>query len=99
MNKKVGITGALDYQKLNELSKEQKDDFVKKDIERIMNNHVEAHEKDEEPHYYNKDDSYSITASYSILGKFYKDEGHLTATATYKYGTGAKIKNVECQSA
>ena len=99
MNKKVEITGALDYQKLNELSKEQKDDFVKKDIERIMNNHVEAHEKDEEPHYYNKDDSYSITADYSIVGKFYKKEGHITATATYKYGTGAKIRKVEYQSA
>jgi len=99
MDKKVKITGALDYQKLNELSKEQKDDFVKRDIERIMNNHVEAHENDEEPHYYNKDDSYSITADYSIVGKFYKNEGHLITAATYKYGTGAKIKNVEYQSA
>ena len=98
MKKEVKITGALDYQKLNELSKEQKDDFVKKDIERIMNNHVEAHEKDEEPHYYNKDDSYSITAEYTIMGQFYKNEGCVTATATYKYGTGAKIKNVEYQN-
>ena len=99
MDKKVKITGALDYQKLNELSKEQKDDFVKKDIERIMNNHVEAHEKEVEPHYYNKNDSYSITADYSIVGKSYKNEGYLTATATYKYSTGAKIKKVEYQSA
>jgi len=99
MDKKVKITGSLDYQKLNELSKEQKDDFVKKDIERIMNNHVKAHENDEEPHYYNKDDSYSITAEYTVIGKFYKNGGHLTATATYKYGTGAKIKKVEYQSA
>lgn len=95
MNKKVKITGALDYQKLNELSKEQKDEFVKKDIERIMNNHVEAHENDEEPHYYNKDDSYSITADYVLMGKFYKNEGCVTATATYKYSKGATLKNVE----
>ena len=99
MDKKVKITGALDYQKLNEMSKEQKDDFIKKDIEHIMNFRVVEHEKDEEPNYYNKDDSYSVTADYSIVGKFYKDEGHLTATATYKYGTGAKINNVEYQSA
>ena len=99
MDKKVKITGSLDYKKLNELSKEQKENFVKKDIERIMNNHVEAHEKDEEPHYYNRDDSYSITADYTIMGQFYKNEGCVTATATYKYGNGVKIKKVEYHSA
>lgn len=97
MNKKVKITGALNYQKLNELSKKQKDDFVKKDIERVMNNHVVFHENDEEQHYYNKDDSYSITADYEILRENYKKEGALIAKATYKYDIGAKIKKVEYQ--
>lgn len=95
MDKDVKIIGSLNYSKFKEIG----EDFVKKDIERIMNNHVVAHEKDKEPHYYNKDDSYSITAEYTVLGQFYKNEGCVTATATYKYGTGAKIKNVEYQSA
>lgn len=99
MDKKVKITGALDQKKLHVMSVEERNSFIKKDVERIMENHIAAHEKDEEPHYYNKDDSYSITADYTVMGQFYKNEGHLTATATYKYGTGAKIKNVECQSA
>lgn len=99
MDKKVKITGALDHKKLNGMSVEERNSFIKKDVERIMENHIAAHEKDEEPHYYNKDDSYSITAEYTVLGKFYKNEGCVIATATYKYGTGAKIKNVEYQSA
>ena len=99
MNKKVEITGALDYQKLNELSKEQKDDFLKKDIERIMNNHVDAHEKDEEPHYYNKNDSYSVKAEYDIMDSYYNSKGTIKASLSYTYDTGAKIKKVEQKSA
>ena len=99
MNKKVKITGALDQKKLNNMSVEERNSFIKKDVERIMENHIIAHENDEEQHYYNKEDLYSIKADYTIMGQFYKNEGCVTATATYKYGTGAKIKKVEYQSA
>ena len=99
MDKKVKITGALDYKKINDMSVEERNSFIKKDVEKIMENHITAHEKDEEPHYYNKNDSYIITADYVLMGEFYKKKGGLIATATYKYGTGAKIKNVEYQSA
>lgn len=99
MNKKVKVYGSLEYLILANMNEEERKEFLKKDSKRIMDNHVESHENDEEQHYYNKDDSYSITADYSIIGKFYKNDGHLVATATYKYGTGAKIKNVEYQSA
>jgi hypothetical protein len=98
MNKKVKITGALDYKKLNEMSVEERNSFIKKDVERIMANHIIAHENDEEQHYYNKDDSYSIKAEYTIMDSYYNHQGTINASLSYSYNAGAKIKKVEQNS-
>lgn len=90
MDKDVKIIGSLNYSKFKEIG----EDFVKKDIERIMNNHVVAHEKDKVPHYYNKDDSYSITADYSLRDEFCNTKGSLIVVATYKYGNGAIVRKM-----
>lgn len=99
MDKKVKITGALDYKKINDMSVEERNSFIKKDVERIMENHIIAHEKDEEPHYYNKEDWYSIKAEYTIVDSYYNHQGTINASLFYNYDSGAKIKKVECKSA
>lgn len=99
MDKKVKITGALDYKKLNDMSVEERNSFIKKDVERIMESHIIAHEKDEEPHYYNKNDSYSVKAEYDIMDSYYNSKGTIKASLSYTYDTGAKIKKVEQKSA
>ena len=98
MDKKVKITGALDYKKLNDMSVEERNSFIKKDVERIMENHIVAHEKDEEPHYYNKEDWYSIKAEYTIVDSYYNHQGTINASLSYSYNAGAKIKKVEQKS-
>lgn len=97
MNKKVKVYGSLEYLRLANMNEEERKEFLKKDSQRIMDNHVEAHEKDEEPHYYNKDDSYKITAEYDIIGKGYNVVGLLKARMEYKYGRGVSgFKNMVC---
>lgn len=99
MDKNVKIVGSLNYDKLKNLSTEERNSFIKKDVEKIIGNHIIAHEKDEEPHYYNKDDSYSVKAEYDIMDSYYNSKGTIKASLSYTYDTGAKIKKVEYQSA
>ena len=99
MDKNVKIVGSLNYDKLKNLSTEERNSFIKKDVEKIMENHIAAHEKDEEPHYYNKDDSYSIKAEYTIVDSYYNHQGTINASLSYNYNAGAKIKKVEQKSA
>jgi hypothetical protein len=98
MDKKVKITGALDAKKLKRMSVEERNSFIKKDVEQIMANHIAAHENDEEPHYYNKDDWYSIRAEYTIVDSYYNHQGTINASLSYSYNAGAKIKKVEQNS-
>ena len=98
MDKKVKITGALDYKKLHAMSVEERNSFIKKDVEKIMENHIVAHENDKEPHYYNKDDWYTIKAEYTVVDSYYNNHGTVTASFSYNYKAGAKIKKVEYQS-
>lgn len=99
MDNKVKITGALDYKKLHTMSVEERNSFIKKDVEQIMANRITAHENDEEPHYYNKDDSYSVKAEYTIVDSYYNHQGTINASLSYNYNAGAKIKKVEHKSA
>ena len=99
MDKNVKIVGSLNYDKLKDLSTEERNSFIKKDVEKIMENHIVAHEKDEEPHYYNKNDSYSVKAEYDIMDSYYNHQGTINASLSYNYNAGAKIKKVEHQSA
>ena len=98
MDNKVKITGALDYKKLHAMSVEERNSFIKKDVERIISNHIIAHEKDEEPHYYNKNDSYSVKAEYDIMDSYYNHKGTINASLAYNYNAGVKIKKVEQKS-
>ncbi len=98
MDKKVKITGALNQKKLNDMSVEERNSFIKKDVEQIMENHIAAHEKDEEPHYYNKEDWYSIKVEYTIVDSYYNHQGTIKASLSYSYNDGAKIKKVEQKS-
>ena len=99
MDKNVKIVGSLNYDKLKNLSTEERNSFIKKDVEKIMENHIVAHEKDEEPHYYNKEDWYSIKTEYTIMDSYYNHQGTINASLSYTYDTGAKIKKVEQKSA
>ena len=98
MDKKVKITGALDQKKLNDMSVEERNSFIKKDVEQIMENHIIAHENDEEPHYYNKEDWYSIKAEYTLMDSYYNHQGTINASLAYNFNAGAKIKKVEQNS-
>jgi hypothetical protein len=98
MDKKVKITGALDQKKLNGMSAEERNSFIKKDVERIIENHIIAHENDEEQHYYNKEDWYSIKAEYTLMDSYYNHQGTINASLSYNYNAGAKIKKVEQNS-
>jgi len=99
MEKNVKIVGSLNYDKLKNLSTEERNSFIKKDVEKIIGNNIIAHEKDEEPHYYNKEDWYSIKAEYTIIDSYYNHQGTINASLSYNYNAGAKIKKVEHQSA
>ena len=99
MDKNVKIVGSLNYDKLKNLSTEERNSFIKKDVEKIIGNNIIANEKDEEPHYYNKNDSYSVKAEYDIMDSYYNSKGTIKASLSYTYDTGAKIKKVEQKSA
>ena len=85
MNKEVKINGAFSLAKLQVMDNSEVKDFIRMDVNRIMDKHIKAHEKDEEPHYYNKNDSYDISAKYEILDTYYNNRGAIKAKLTYDY--------------
>lgn len=105
MDKKVRITGALDDKKLNEMDVEKRNDFISRDVERIMKQIIDGHavcskdEENQEKDFYNKDDWYSVRAIYTKIDSYYNNKGTLTAMLAYNYVCGAKIKSVKQENA
>lgn len=99
MKKKLRFTGALDYQKLQAMNEKDRNEWVRNDVETQMNHRVKEHMGDEKTHVYDKDTSYEIDATYDVIGQFYKKEGKLTATLTYRYGKYTTLKNIEYKNA
>ena len=99
MKKKLRFTGALDYQKLQAMNEKDRNEWVRNDVETQMNHRVKEYIGDEKTHVYDKDTSYEIDATYDVIGQFYKKEGKLTATLTYRYGKYTTLKNIEYKNA
>jgi len=80
----IRITGALAADKYKQMTAEEVNDFIKKDVERLAGKFVSQEWTDD----------VNVTAEYVVIGCYYNVQKKVSAELTYNHSTCAKIVSV-----